>query len=153
MTDKTAHPSDSSKQREIEQLIVSEISKKENLKFETKKSINIKDVVFEFDFYNEEKKIIGEIYAGIEKISAGSRKKVITDCFKMVYAEKLIDSPCIKRLIFVDKNIEKVFTGKSWAAKAIIEFGILIDVIEIPEESMNELIATRELQKKGNQQK
>ena len=35
MTDKTAHPSDSSKQREIEQLIVSEISKKENLKFET----------------------------------------------------------------------------------------------------------------------
>lgn len=153
MTDEIKHPSDSSKQREIERLIVNEIAKNENLIFEEKKSINIKDVVFEFDFYNKEKKIIGEIYAGIGKISAGSRKKVITDCFKMVYAEKLTDSPCVKRLIFIDKNIEKVFTGKSWAAKAIIEFGILIDVIEIPETSMNELKAVIELQKKGNQQK
>lgn len=153
MTDKITHPSDSSKQREIEQLIVNQIAKKESLKFETKKSITIKDVVFEFDFYNAEKKIIGEIYAGIDKISAGSRKKVITDCFKMVYAEKLIDSPCIKRLIFVDKNIEKVFTGKSWAAKAIEAYNIKTKVIEISEEDMTILSKTKELQQRSNQKK
>ncbi len=151
--EKSTHPSDSGKQREIEQIIVNEIAQKDNLKFEIKKSINIKDVIFEFDFYNEEKKIIGEIYAGINNISSGSRKKVLTDCFKMVYAEKLINSPCIKKLIFVDEKIKKVFTGKSWAATAIREYGILIDVIEIPEASMKELKAAKELQRNGNQTK
>ncbi|WP_418262227.1 hypothetical protein [Flavobacterium faecale] len=149
MADKIIHPSDSAKQREIELFIVNEIAKKENLIFEEKKTI-IEEVAFEFDFYHKEKKIIGEIYAGIEKISAGSRKKVITDCFKLVYAEKLLGYPCKKRLVFIDENIKKVFTGKSWVANAIKEFGIIIDVIPISQEIMNELIEIKKIQQCSN---
>jgi hypothetical protein len=45
---------DSSTQREIEKKIVDKISDDENITFE--KTVAIKNVKFEFDFYNEEKK-------------------------------------------------------------------------------------------------
>lgn len=148
---------DSSTQREIEAKIVAKIEIEENFKSEKNVSIeyidsnNIKDEVkFEFDFYNKEKKIIGEIYAGIGKISPGSRKKVITDCFKMVYAEKLLGYPCDKRLIFIDEKIKSVFEGYSWAAKAIDSYGIEIKVEGISEEDMEKLKNTKELQRHSN---
>lgn len=142
---------DSSTQREIEKKIVDKISDDENITFE--KTVAIKLVKFEFDFYNQEKKIIGEIYAGIDSISAGSRKKVITDCFKMVYAEKLLGYPCNKRLIFIDKKIEELFTGNSWVAKAIVEYDIKVFSVEISEEDMKKLRMTKELQQRSNQKK
>lgn len=148
---------DSSTQREIEAKIVAKIEKEENFKsvksvtIEYLDSDNLKDEVkFEFDFYNAKKKIIGEIYAGIDKISPGSRKKVITDCFKMVYAEKLLGCPCDKRLIFIDEKIKSVFEGQSWAAKAIDSYGIEIKVEGISEEDMEKLRDTKKLQQHSN---
>ena len=142
---------DSSCQREIEKLIVDKIALEENKEFI--KEVEIKSVNFEFDFYNEKEKIIGEIYAGIDKINPGSRKKVITDCFKMVYAEKLLGYPCEKRLIFIDEKIKKVFTGDSWIANAIIAYKIDVKVIEIPIVEMNKLRVTKKLQQLCNQKK
>ena len=139
---------DSSIQREIESNIVAKIEMEENFKSVKKKTIE--GVAFEFDFYNEEKKIIGEIYAGIDDISSGSIKKVITDCFKMVYAEKLLGYPCEKRLIFIDTKIQKTFDGNSWASKAIDSYGIKIKVEEISEEDKSKLRITKKLQQYCN---
>lgn len=142
---------DSSTQREIEKLIIEKITTEEN--FTSQKATIIKDVKFEFDFYNNEKKIIGEIYAGIDKISPGQRKKIITDCFKMVFAEELLGYKCRKRLIFICKKIEKAFKGDSWAAKAIKEYEIEIKVFKISEVNMKILRMTKELQQRSNQKK
>lgn len=144
---------DSRCQREIEKIIVDKIALEENKEF-TKKA-TIESVNFEFDFYygKGKKIIIGEIYAGIDKINAGSRKKVITDCFKMVYAEKLLGYPCEKRLIFIDEKIKKVFIGDSWIAKAINAYKIDVKVIEISIEEMNKLRVTKKLQQLCNQKK
>jgi hypothetical protein len=139
---------DSSTQREIEKLIIEKITTEGN--FTSEKGTVIKGVKFEFDFYNAEKKIIGEIYAGIGKISAGSRKKVITDCFKMVFAEELLGYECDKRLVFIDEKIEKAFKGDSWAAEAIRKYKIETKVIIISEENMNELKAAKKLQQISN---
>ncbi|WP_281337242.1 hypothetical protein [Flavobacterium eburneipallidum] len=143
---------DSSTQREIEKLIIEKITAEGNFTSQKKITI-IKEVKFEFDFYNEEKKIIGEIYAGIDKINSAQKKKIITDCFKMVYAEKLLDCDCVKMLIFIDENIEKAFKGSSWASKAIEEYKIKTRVIKISEGDMKKLIATKELQQRSNQKK
>ena len=142
---------DSSCQREIEKIIVDKIALEKGIEFI--KKVTIKSVNFEFDFYNEKEKIIGEIYAGIDKINPGSRKKVITDCFKMVYAEKLLGYPCEKRLIFIDEKIKKVFTRDSWIANAIMHYEIKPEVIEIPIVEMNKLRVTKKLQQLSNKKK
>lgn len=151
--EKPAHPSDSRVQLEIEKKVVVILSERDKIEYnngeisieldiETKvvkiihnkgNVINFKNgkptketVKFNFDFhfFSDDLNIIGEIYAGINKISPGQRKKIITDCFKMVFAEELLGYKCDKRLIFIDEKIEKAFKGDSWAAKAIEKFNI-----------------------------
>lgn len=142
------HPSNSKVQREIEEMIVQSISKKENCTFI--KKVKIKDVKFEFDFYNEEKKIIGEVYAGIDNLSAGSKRKVITDCFKLIYAEKLLGYQCNKQLVFIDEKIKGKFEGKSWVSNAIKEYGIQIHLESVNTLEMVQLKNARILQQTSN---
>lgn len=142
------HPSNSKAQREIEEMIVQSISKKEKCTFI--KKVKIKDVKFEFDFYNEEKKIIGEVYAGIDNISPGSIKKVIADCFKLVYAEKLLGYECNKKLVFIDEKIKGKFAGNSWVANAIKEYGIQIHLELVSTLEMVQLKNARILQQSSN---
>jgi len=114
------------------------------------KKIVINEVGFEFDFFSEDKKIIGEIYAGIDNISPGPIKKVITDCFKMVYAEQLLGFSCNKYLVFIDDKIAKKFKGNSWASHAIQHFGIEIIVRNINEEDLKLLREERKVQQISN---
>jgi hypothetical protein len=143
-----SHPSDSKVQREIEEMIVQSLSKKENCNF--MKKVKIKGIKFEFDFYNEEKKIIGEVYAGIENISSGSIKKIITDCFKLVYAEKLLGYKCSKKLVFIDEKIKKKFEGNSWISFAIKEYGIQIHLELLNNLEMEKLKNARIQQQTNN---
>lgn len=175
---KPEHPSNSRVQLEIEKEVVAILSerdkieykngeisveldnKKEVVKIITKKgNIDFKNegvpeekinFNFDFHFFSEDLNIIGEIYAGIEKISAGSRKKVITDCFKMVFAEELLGYECDKRLIFIDEDVKKTFIGDSWAAKAIEKYKIKAEVVKISEEDLKKLIMTKKLQQTSN---
>lgn len=150
---KPEHPSNSRVQLEIEKEVVAILSKRDKIDFQTGQiPLGIENVNFNFDFhfFSEDLNIIGEIYAGIEKISAGSRKKVITDCFKMVFAEELLGYKCDKRLIFIDEDVKKTFTGDSWAAKAIEKYKIKPEVIKISEEDLKKLIATKKLQQISN---
>jgi hypothetical protein len=71
----------------------------------------------------------------------------------MVYAEKLLGYPCNKRLIFIDKKIQELFTGNSWVAKAIVEYDIKVFSVEISEQDMKKLRMTKELQQRSNQKK
>jgi hypothetical protein len=144
-----SHPSDSKVQRDIEKKIMHSISKKLDATFIEGVTI-INGVNFEFDFYDEEKKIIGEIYSGIDSITAGPRKKVIADCFKLVYAEKLLGYVCDKRLVFIDKKIMKEFEGGSWVAKAIKSYGIQISFEEIEPSDMVALIEAKQQQQISN---
>ncbi len=147
-----SHPSDSKVQREIEKKIVQLISKELNIVFnENERVTTIEGVKFEFDFYHQEKKIIGEIYLGIDKkITAGPRKKVIADCFKLVYADKLLGNQCTKMLVFVDENTKENFERNSWIAKAIKEYEIKIRVEKIEPSDMDELRDAKRQQQIGN---
>ena len=136
---------------DIEKDVIKIITEKENIGFKNGK-VPEEKINFNFDFYffSKDLNIIGEIYAGIEKISAGSRKKVITDCFKMVFAEELLGYECDKRLIFIDEDVKKTFIGDSWAAKAIEKYKIKAEVVKISEEDMKNLIVTKKLQQISN---
>lgn len=146
---KEEHLSNSETQNEIERIIVESLDKECNCVF-SKKAEGLK---FEFDLFNKEKRIIGEIYAGIDKISSGSIRKVQSDCFKLVFAEKKMGGEWNKLIIFVDDNIQKKFEGDSWIKEAIDFFGIELKTIQLSEENKNKLRKAKKRQQIGNQTK
>lgn len=141
------HISDSLVQRDIEKIIVEKLAISHNCTFSRKRDGS----KFEFDFFNEEKKIIGEIYAGIDKISPGSKKKVITDCFKLVAAEKKFGGEWNKYIVFVDEKIKKSFEGESWIKESIKLFGIELETEPLSNEDENKLREAKKRQQQGNQ--
>ncbi len=146
---KETHLSDSLVQREIEKKVVSKLEIIYSCKF-SKTRENSK---FEFDFLNEEKKIIGEIYAGIDKLSPAQKKKVITDCFKLIAAEKKFDEKWNKYIVFIDEKIKAAFEGNSWISEAIEEFGIELKIIDLSPEDESKLREAKKKQQLGNQMK
>ncbi len=152
MVIKSKHLSSSHVQKEVEIEVVSKIQEEENFINDVQPDIECK-----FDFYSKNKKIIGEIYAGIEEIKSGSDRKIKTDCFKLIYAEKVLSKRILsnkkyrKILVFVDENIMKKFdmNSNSWCAKAIREFGIETRFIEIDKELLIKLKVAKKLQRKG----
>lgn len=146
---KKEHPSNSYVQIEIEKSVVTRLEEKYKCNFQ-KKTENLK---FEFDFYNEDERIIGEVYSGIDKLSPASKKKVIADCFKLITAEQMLGGKWKKQIVFVDESIKKKFEGKSWIAEAIKLFEIELKVIEISEQDKNKLQKVKEKQQIGNKLK
>ena len=141
-------PSDSATQRSIEGKIVGKIALREGCVFQKATSLN--GIKYEFDFYNEQRKIIGEVYAGIDNLSPGAKRKVITDCFKLVTAEKKLGVKCDKRIVFIDEKIKKHFEGKSWIANAIKQFEIKLFLEKIEEADLIALRTARAGQQNGN---
>jgi hypothetical protein len=140
------HNADSGTQRKIEKIVVEKLEVEHGCSF----SKTAPNSNFEFDFYNADKHIIGEIYAGIDNLSCGSKRKVIADCFKLVAAEKIFGGKWCKQIVFVDNNIQKKFEGESWINEAIQLFGIKLKTIEIGENDLENLRETKIRQQTAN---
>ncbi len=143
--------SSSEVQEEVEKNVILKLKEKGYNFLETEKSNYKLDVYCEF----EGKTIIGEIYAGINTINTGSRRKIIMDCFKLVFIENQLKKKCEKIIFFVDDSIKKRFEyndndkRNSWVKDAIKEFGISLKVIDISEEDKQKLRKAKENQKIG----
>ena|SRR5690554_1117048 len=139
---KDEHLSNSRVQLDVEKNIINTLKNKYNCEF-TKK---IDGLNCEPDFFNEEKKIIGEIYTSSDL--KGSRKNKLTaDCFKLVTVEKKLGGTWNK-YILVKENVKREFE-KGWRNEAIKLFGIELKVIEISEEDIQALQEARRKQKQG----
>ena len=151
------HGSNSSIQSEIEEIIRKSRSLVDKFGVEFDKTVP--NQTFEVDLYNKEEKIIGEIYCGLNPIKSGSVKKVIADCFKLLYVEKLLGGSCKKILVFIDKDVMNRFDPKnttspnqlnSWVKSAIKDYEIEPIFVEIPKTKMDELKEARAKQKVSN---
>jgi len=150
--------SDSSFQKvDIEKYVIEKLKKDSALLKKEPRLLNIKpnyivnktDTIFEFDFSIEDEKIIGEIYAGIEELKSGQRRKIATDILKMIYYEKLSESKIEKYIILVDDKIKVLLeNGKSWLSKLIKSYCIILHVVQLDEKLMDELKSAKERQKR-----
>jgi hypothetical protein len=177
------HPSNSSVNLDIEKEVVKIISEKENIDFKTgeisieldieKKVVKVihnkKNVIdfetgksavetvkfnFDFHFFSEKINIIGEVYSRTDNVKGSVEGKIAKDCLKLLCAEKLLDKPCCKRLVFIDKKVKNnFFENNKWITKAINEFGIHLEVIEVSEQKINQLKAAKKSQQLLNQRK
>lgn len=105
------------------------------------------------DFYSEDNKIIGEIFAHVGKLKPGQWRKITKDILKMLLIDK--KESCLYRKIIVicDKTVEKELRGNSFVAESIREFGIEINYIELTKEQIKEIEAAQKKQNMVNAEK
>ncbi len=148
------HKSDSSEQKEVEKNVIDWLRINIDQSIISKK-FELDGVNFQMDACTEDGTILCEIYAGIDEIKAGQKRKIITDLFKLLLIEKLLDqkygqSPREKYLVFVDKKVKAAFEGlklETWAKKGVETFGIKILVAEISKEDRQILEKAKKRQK------
>lgn len=131
---KIQHNSQSDVQTSIEGFVISELTKK-GYEFD----INpLEKPNFKLDIYAQLNGniVIGEIYAGIDKLQPAQKNKVIADCFKLVSVEKyLIQKNPLKKIqklmIFVDKIIHKKFNKNEYKADSWVKDSLILFEIEM----------------------
>ena len=143
------HFGNSEVQNEIE--IIVRDAMKEHLQCELFKGVPNKNEHFEFDFYNEECFIIGEIYSGIDELKPGQKKKLATDCLKMIIYEKLKQEEegklnFKKYLVLVDNKVKSLLEGKSWLSESIRFFNIELKLVELDSVTMEKLRESKKRQ-------
>jgi hypothetical protein len=144
---KVTHNSDSSFQKEIETIVLKKLSEKYNCDLKTESIILDKKIKVVLDAYTEDKKLLIEVYAGIEAVKAGQLKKVLTDAYKLVFVEKILDlKNCTKVLCFVDKQVYDYFNSNNWYSLSFKELGIKTELVEISNEDYLKLKEVKKLQ-------
>lgn len=133
--------SDSSVQREVEEYVLHNKGLKP-----LEESLKIDGVEFLFDGYSEN--AVAEVYAGLDKLLAGQKRKIAQDILKMVLYEKLSGKKgLLKSIILVDHKIEQILNeGNSWLSKAIEVYNIKIEVVKLPPEMYRELVKAKNRQ-------
>ena len=124
-----------------------------NIKLEKNRKIYLADNAFTYiqpDFYSEESKIIGEIFAHIGKPKKAQDNKIANDILKMLLLEKITGKQYRKIIVVCDLSEKKKLEGQSVLAESIRQFGIEILYIEISEDIRNQILNAQELQKMTN---
>ena len=158
MTEK--HNSDSEVQRSIEQIVINKLSKY-NIQKNPEENPN-----YQLDLYGnlDGEIVIGEIYAGVDKLNSAQKKKIITDCFKLIYIEKYLSEKSYKDIkpkvkfkkimVFVDDKIKDIFTteqdkSNSWIKDALKMFEVDLIKIDLSEAYINLLRDAKLKQRNG----
>ena len=137
---------DSAEQREAEGWLLDELSKKLDVTL-TKKRIELREGSWlELDGYCESPLVLCEVYAHIGSLRGDQPHKVMTDAFKLVYANKLVGGDGRLILLFADKEAASYFQGKSWMTQCINEFGIEVEIIEPPKELKEKILGAQKRQ-------
>ena len=140
------HQSDSTAQRDNERIIIQKLTDFHGCELLNK----IEGYSFQPDFFNKERRIVGEIYCGIEKLKSAQKHKIMADCFKLVAIEKVLGGKWEKYIIVVDEKIKKSLEGeKSWSKLAMDELGITLKLLLPNDKELIDLQKAKERQQIG----
>lgn len=148
-----SHKSSSHVQMQAEELIFKKVEDVLSIKLEKNRKIYLADNVFTYiqpDFYSEESKIIGEIFAHIGKPKKAQDNKIANDVLKMLLLEKITGHQYRKMIVVCDAAEQKKLHGQSALAESIRQFGIEIMCIELDDDMRDQIIKAQELQRMTN---
>jgi len=89
----------------------------------------------EIDGYSEsaDPPILCEAWIHCGKSKGGQPHKIMKDALILLFTEKCLEKEHKKILLFCDEDSRKHFTGKSWEAKCLLEYGIKTEVYPLSE--------------------
>ena len=142
--------SSSIEQMEAEKYIFSLVENWLGIPLDANKKLLTVNTYIEPDFYSEEGKIIGEIYAHIGKMKPAHDHKISKDILKMMLYDKRTNCCYRKILVVCDEIVEKQLKGQSILAECIAEFGIEVKRIDLPEEWRSKILSAQSRQRMVN---
>lgn len=145
--------SDSTVQQEAEKIIFEEVKVELGTELQSNAKLFLDQVKYSYilpDFYSEEHKIIGEIFAHVGKPKPAQDKKIAYDILKMLLWERKANCKYKKIIVVCDDLEFKKLTGKSAIAESIREFGIEIMKVDIDRMYIENIKNAQERQKMVN---
>ena len=149
----SSHKSSSHVQRQAEDVIFQKVQELLYTELERNKKIYLADNAFTYmqpDFYSEEHRIVGEIFAHIGKPKKAQDNKIANDTLKMLLLERATGVQYRKILVVCDVAEKKKLEGQSVLAESIRQFGVEVMYIEIDADMQKQILAAQELQKMTN---
>lgn len=147
------HKSSSHVQMQAENVLYQKVEGLLNIEFERNKRIYLADNAFTYmqpDFYSEEHRVIGEIFAHVGKPKKAQDNKIANDILKMLLLERTAGLQYRKILVVCDIDEKKKLEGQSVLAESIRQFGVEVMHVEIDAETQKQILAAQELQKMTN---
>ena len=146
----TSHPSSSRAQQRAEAELVASVGDSIGVTL-APASLRIgSDATIQVDGYSEASRVMCEAYARIGHLKAGHKRKLTTDLFKLVLAERLLGGEWRKIVAVSGKDSHIWLTGSSWQALAVREFGIEVRRLELTDETEAAILAAQSDQRMTN---
>jgi hypothetical protein len=74
----------------------------------------------------------------------------MTDALKLVFIKSQLRTNSRLVIAFSDKDAAAHFVGKSWMARALAMFDIIVEVVDLPDELRTVLIRAQQRQVRNN---
>ncbi len=146
----TRHASDSTEQLEAGNELIAKLNEKrswnlidQTLQFKQRSCLQI-------DGYSSSDRVLCEAYAHIGKIIGAQYQKVLTDAFKLSYADKLLGGGWKKVLLFADEEAARIFQSGTWYADIIREHSIEVEVVALSPASHQAVVNAQKRQAMTN---
>ena len=129
------HPSSSSEQKEGGRALIRALSSSLGVAIIKEQRLELGDgCTVEVDGYSDEPPILCEAWVHYGKPRGSQFDKIMTDAFKLVFIEKRKGKIYKKILLFCDEDARNPFTGGSWQAQCLRDYGIEAKVYRLPKE-------------------
>ena len=143
----STHKSSSIEQMSAEEYVFSVIQKELCVGLEKNPKINVAGKTYiQPDFYSEENRIIGEIFAHIGSLKVGQKHKIAHDILKMLLLEKATGETFRKMIVVCDKEVHRALRGYSALAESFTQFGVELRCVELDEGRRREVLAAQKRQ-------
>ncbi len=141
------HPSDSSEQRDAEVDLIAGLSKELGVPLQ-KRELDLTTCAIQIDGYSENPPIMCEAWAHRGKPKGGQPHKVLTDAFKLLFADTVLGKIHRKILVFADEAARKPFVEHGWQAQCLKHFGFETYVVSLPKDQLERIEEAQERQRR-----
>lgn len=126
-------PGDSREQRDAEAVMVAGLAERLGVPLAPRRIVLPDGGRVEIDAAAEDLSVLCEAWAHQGRPKAAQRNKVLTDAFKLAFVAKTLGTSTRLILLLSDPLAAAPFLGASWGAGALRSFGILVEVVPLPE--------------------
>lgn len=141
--------SDSEVQRKAEAVIRDRLAERLQVPLEPRVIELAAGAPVHVDAVSSDGKVVAEIFARQGELKGGQQKKVAIDTLKLITIRR--EQPDIKLVIaFADEDASQYATGGGWVAQALRTWGVDVEVVEIPQDLRDEILAAQNNQRMVN---
>ena len=141
------HKSSAIEQMGAEEYVFSVIQSELSVALEKNPKINVVGKTYiQPDFYSEENRIVGEIFAHIGDLKVGQKHKIAHDILKMLLLEKATGKVFRKMFVICDEKVYNALQGYSALAESFTQFSVELKCVELDEETRQSILLAQKRQ-------